>query len=188
MKDLRIIFSCILISTVAAINVQAAGLDEIYRDLVRSDNRGYLPLFVKNRHSMEFIEDKEDLQELSKKTLPEVADIPELKDVHLENERLIRDEEIKKEQKIWQQVQYNVQRGYVSSFELDELSTRAEAGNPHAIEILAWIYAKGIGVKPDLVKAFYMYKQAAELQVPKAVDNAAAVYKAMTPAQRSMIE
>lgn len=188
MKDLRIIFSCVLISTVAAINVHAAGLDEIYRDLVRSDNRGYLPLFVKNRHSMEFIDDKEDLQELSKQPQPAVADVPELKDIHLENERLIRDAELEKEQKIWQLVQHNVQRGYVSSFELDELSTRAEAGNPHAVEILAWVYARGIGVKPDLVKAFYLYKQAAELQVPGAVDNAASVYKAMTPVQKSMIE
>ena len=33
----------------AAPESSANSLDELYRDIIRSDNQGYLPMFVKNR-------------------------------------------------------------------------------------------------------------------------------------------
>ena len=34
---------------------QASSLDELYRDIMRSDNQGYLPLFVKNRKTPDIL-------------------------------------------------------------------------------------------------------------------------------------
>ena len=67
----------------------------------------------------------------------------------------------------------------MTAVELRELEVKAGENNPQAVEILAWIYAKGVGVKPDLVKAFRLYMQAENLGVPDAKLNAAKVYKVM---------
>ena len=37
--------------------VSANSLDELYRDLIKSDNEGYLPLFVKNRKVPDILTD-----------------------------------------------------------------------------------------------------------------------------------
>ena len=161
---------------------KAAGLDEIYRDLVRSDNRGYLPLFVKNRKALQPADE-------SGFDLPPVeveldASQPE-QEINFENERLRRKAEIEAANARWKQVLKNVQSGYVSSFELDELTQREQQGNPQAVEVLAWIYSRGVGVKPDFIKAFHFYKKAVNLNVPGAMDNAVKVYRAMSPAQKA---
>lgn len=160
----------------------AAGLDEIYRDLVRSDNRGYLPLFVKNRKALQPADDSGfDLPPVE----PELeANEPE-QEINFENERLRRNAEIEAANARWRKVLKNVQSGYVSSFELDELAQHEQQNNPQAVEILAWIYSRGIGVKPDFIKAFHLYKKAVDLKVPGAMDNAVKVYRAMTPAQKA---
>ena len=47
MKAIKtLVFAFFLLLTEVG-TVQAVSLDEIYRDIVRSDNRGYLPMFVK---------------------------------------------------------------------------------------------------------------------------------------------
>ena len=39
----------------------ANSLDELYRDLIRADNEGYLPLFVKNRKVPDILSDDSDI-------------------------------------------------------------------------------------------------------------------------------
>lgn len=52
----------VLLGTILAVPAPATSLDEIYRDIVRSDNSGYLPLYVKNRNAPEFLFDDSELQ------------------------------------------------------------------------------------------------------------------------------
>lgn len=163
--------------------VQAATLDELYRDIVRSDNSGYLPLYVKNRHSPDFLLDEEEL-----KKAQESADaLPINKDdmvIDFENKRKERElEEIAIKLK-WQQTLEAVKDNRVTPVELAEIEKRVKKNDPQAVEVYAFMYARGIGVKPDLIKAFNLYQQADKLKVPNAMENAAKVYKAMTPAQR----
>ena len=42
--------------------VQATSLDDLYRDVIRSNNSGYLPLFVKNRHIPSGMPDDETMK------------------------------------------------------------------------------------------------------------------------------
>ena len=152
--------------------------------MVRSDNRGYLPLFVKNRQAPSLIDENKEF--FPDTNLEEETQVLEkgMKEINFENERLIQDAEIEAAELRWQKVIANVQSGYVSSFELDELNQRVEKDDPQAVEILAWIYSKGVGVEPDLIKAFGLYKKAINLKVPDAMDNAIKVYKAMSSAQK----
>jgi len=177
---------CVFLAVLLNINdVFAAGLDEIYRDLVRSDNRGYLPLFVKNRTTPLFIDEDKLVEPIE--NVEGVVDDEEALGVNFENKRLIKNAEVEAENQRWQMVLDNVQAGYVSSFELDELEKRERENNPQAIEVLAWIYSQGIGVEPDLVKAFVFYKKAIEFDVPEAKENAIKVYKAMTSEQKAKL-
>lgn len=187
MKKANYIFLAFLLSLCSLNKVQAAGLDEIYRDLVRSDNRGYLPLFVKNREAPKIFSDENFAKEV---TRPEVIDeqaVRGLEDINLENDRQRRSAEIEAAQLRWEQVLKNVQNGYVSSFELDELVKHEQQDDPKAVEVLAWIYSRGIGVKTDLLKAFSYYKKAVALNIPNAKENAIKVYHAMSPDERAQL-
>lgn len=163
--------------------VQAATLDELYRDIVRSDNSGYLPLYVKNRHSPDFLLDEEEL-----KKAQESADaLPINKDdmvIDFENKRKERELEKIAIKLKWQQTLEAVKDNRVTPVELAEIEKRVKKNDPQAVEVYAFMYARGIGVKPDLIKAFNLYQQADKLKVPNAMENAAKVYKSMTPAQR----
>ncbi len=170
-----------------ALQAQAAGLDEIYRDLVRSDNRGYLPLFVKNRHAPNIYDEEIINSEVIKPLVIDAQTLQNLEDINLVNERQRRSAEREAAELRWQQVLKNVQNGYVSSVELEELLKREMNNNPHAVDVLGWIYARGIGVKPDFVKAFNYYKKAAVLKVPNATENAVKVYRAMSPEEKSKL-
>lgn len=159
---------------------QAMSLDEIYRDVVRSDNRGYLPMFVKNREAPDFVVDKSALKEVPEPKFDNNSPInPDLEIVNFENQRKIHEEQVRQKWAAWNKIIQNVKKGKVTAVELRELEVKAGENNPQAVEILAWIYAKGVGVKPDLVKAFRLYMQAENLGVPDAKLNAAKVYKVM---------
>lgn len=160
--------------------VQAVSLDEIYRDIVRSDNRGYLPMFVKNREAPDFEDNKVDLSQVPNPTPEDTSPVnPDLEIVKLENQRKIREEKLKVELAKWHAVIENVKAGNVTPVELRALEVKVDENNPLATEILAWVYARGVGVQPDLVKAFNLYQKAAKLGVDGAQLNAAKVYKAM---------
>ena len=54
MKKIVFIILCMML---AAPESSANSLDELYRDLIRADNEGYLPLFVKNRKVPDILSD-----------------------------------------------------------------------------------------------------------------------------------
>lgn len=187
MKKASFLFLSLMLSGLWANNSSAAGLDEIYRDLVRSDNRGYLPLFVKNRESPKIFDDEALINDVSQPSTVNEQSLNGLEDVNLDNERQRRSAEAEEEELRWQQTLKNVQAGLVSSLELEELIEREQENNPQAVEVLAWIYAKGIGVEPDLIKAFNFYKKGTTLGIPQAKENAIKVYKAMTPSEKAQL-
>ena len=174
---------CLLISCVASLSAQASSLDELYRDIVRSDNQGYLPLFVKNRDIPDILIE----EELLKQNLPTTRH--NLKDpisdvVNLSNDRLIREQAIAAANKRWQETMIAVRENRVTPLELQEITRRVQKDDPHATEILAWMNARGVGVPLNLPEAFTLYQQAAALNVPHATENALKVYQSMSPQQR----
>ena len=90
-----IIFSLLFLSLPA----HATSLDEIYRDLVRSDNSGYLPMFVKNRNAPDFLLDDEAAKQIMP---PKETKTIDMKAVNLESERLKREAALKAARLKWQ--------------------------------------------------------------------------------------
>ena len=64
MKKIKTLVFTFLLLFFSANLVQAMSLDEIYRDVVRSDNRGYLPMFVKNRTAPDFLDEEVVLKDV----------------------------------------------------------------------------------------------------------------------------
>lgn len=87
----------------------------------------------------------------------------------------------------WSDIVISVKKGRVSPFDLAEIRRRSEHENTEAIELLAWMYATGTGLRQDLQKSYTYYLQAAHMGVPSAYDNVRAVYRAMTPEQRAAL-
>ena len=110
-----------------------------------------------------------------------------MEDINLENDRQRRSAEKEAAELRWQQALRNVQAGYVSSLELEELNKKEGENNPQAVEVLAWMYAKGIGVEVDLITSFNYYKKGVALGIPQAKENAVKVYKAMSPEEKSRL-
>ena len=164
----------------------STSLDEIYRDLVKSDNEGYLPLYVKNRKIPDvLIEDGITEIPLSIKAEdPKITpyQIPLVDKYKIEEEARIA------RQRKWENAVLAVKENRVTPVELDEILLRVAENNPHAVEIYAWMNAHGIGIPQDLVHAFNLYQQAIFLKVAGAEKNAAAVYKVMKPEQRQQIK
>ena len=172
--------------TAAATPASAASLDELYRDIVRSDNSGYLPLYVKNRNAPEFLFDDRKLKNVQETKPPLPVKENDLM-IDFENHRQKREiEEMAKKQR-WQQALEAVKAGKVTPVDLSEIENKVAENNPVAIEVYAYMYAKGIGVKPDLIKSFTLYQQAEKLGVKNALQNAAEVYKAMNFEQRAKL-
>jgi TPR repeat protein len=68
------------------------------------------------------------------------------------------------------------------------LQERAETKDPRATEVLAWCNLNGIGMKPDPVAAYLLYRDAAVLGVPNAKKNEEAIYKTrLTSAERQQV-
>lgn len=188
MKKIKTLVFTFLVLFIMTNLAQAMSLDEIYRDIVKSDNRGYLPMFVKNRTAPDFWDDETILKDVPAPKPEDTSPInPDLEIVKLENERKIREAQIKSELAKWNGVLANIKAGNVTPVELRAVELKAEANYPQAVEILAWIYARGVGVAPDLVKAFNLYQKAAELGVPDASLNAARVYKIMPARMREQL-
>lgn len=162
----------------------ASSLDELYRDLIKSDNEGYLPMFVKNRHAPDVLLD-DKLPDTAEIQPAPVADIPEPSEVNFINEERQKEDALKVEQRKWQETIKAVAENRVTPIELEEIIRRADQNNPKAVEIYAWMNTRGIGIKPDLPKAFQLYQKAILLGVPEAEKNAAQVYRVLTPEQRA---
>ena len=72
--------------------------------------------------------------------------------------------------------------------DLEEINQRVKLNDAKAVEVLAWMYTKGVGVKQNLVEAFKLYKKAESLQVSSAAQNASLVFKAMTVDEKAKIK
>ena len=87
----------------------------------------------------------------------------------------------------WEDIVASVKNGSVSPFDLAEIRRQSENENIEAIELLAWMYATGTGIRQDLTKSYTYYLQAAHMGLASANDNVRAVYKMMSPAQRAAL-
>ena len=175
-----------LLAALYASPVLATSLDAIYRDLVKSDNQGYLPLFVKNRKAPDILNDEQITN------IPPVEEAQEPKVVPyqiplVDKYKIAKEAELERLRR-WDNAVKAVQENRVTPLELDEILRYVAVNNPKAVEIYAWMTARGVGVKQDLVKAFNLYQQAIFLQVPNAEKNAAIVYRDLTPEQRQQIK
>lgn len=87
----------------------------------------------------------------------------------------------------WSDVVAAVKKGNVSPFDLAEIRRLSEQDKPEALELLAWMYATGTGVRQNLPKSYIHYVRAARLGVASAAENARKVYQAMSPSQRAAL-
>lgn len=87
----------------------------------------------------------------------------------------------------WENALKAVEENRVTPLELEIINDYAAKNDPKAVEVLAWMNARGIGIKPNLVEAFNLYQKAAALKVPRAAENALLVYKSMNAEQRRLV-
>ena len=129
----------------------AMSLDEIYRDVIRSNNSGYLPIYVKNRNAPQFLLDEEKLKDAQE--VPPVINEPQKNMIiDFEDYRLQREQEEKAKTQRWLKAIEAVKKNNVTPLDLKEIESKEELDDPTATEILAFMYARGIGVKMDLIK------------------------------------
>lgn len=168
---------CLLLSvmTAAGLAVAPAGawafgqsLDALYRDNVRADNNGVLPPYFFATIPPPYPEPKPDIPDPSAAKLP--ADAGQTPPPSAAPEMP------------WLEVVKQVAGGAPGPFAVDAVRRKAEAADPQAVELYAWMNATGTGVKRDLAQAFTLYLQADGLNVPGAKDNAKAIYNALDPA------
>ena len=87
----------------------------------------------------------------------------------------------------WNDIVDAVKNGRVTAFDLAEIQRLSEQDDVQALELLAWMYATGNGVRQDLQQAYMYYLCSARQGAPLAYENMRAVYQAMTPQQRSSL-
>jgi len=64
----------------------------------------------------------------------------------------------------------------------------ASYGAIRAVEVLGWCKLGGIGTTADVVAAYWLYREAADLGVPNARKNQVAIYETrLTPEQRQQV-
>ncbi len=180
-KKLKIILS-LLIFSMQIQTGQAASLDDIYRDIVRDDNSGYLPIFVRNRNRPELL--FEDKLPQAQTTEAKKQEQPVVK---LLDERKIKQDAIKAEAERWQNAIKAIQANQITAKELKILDEYVAKDDAKAIEIKAWMLAKGHGLKQNLIESFLLYRKAEKLGVKDARKNAAQVYMSMNRSQRESL-
>ena len=186
MKKILQISSSLFVALCLSGECFATSLDELYRDVIRSDNSGYLPLFVKNRKAPIVTLDEEDLIEVKAEEKKPVEYKTEV--LNLTNDVSDRVRAAKERQLQWIKTIDAIKSNQVTAVELDDITSRVRDEDPKAIEIMAWMYTNGVGVSKDFVEAFNLYKKAALLNVANAEKNAFIVYKSMNEEQRRRIK
>lgn len=145
-------------------------LDEMYRMSLRDENGGVLPGYIVNRGLTPWPEPKPPTpEERAADTGAGVIRLPLTQALP------------------WPEVVKQVASGNPGPFAVDLVQRYTRSGNPEALELLAWMHVGGIGVQKDLPQAFHLYLRADTLGVSSAKDNAEAIYKAMTRAERRLI-
>lgn len=153
--------------------------DQMYRNLLTDENQGILPSYYARASKKETRLSFKRVESVSEKVwaekhggLPDPIDTNIFETGDTEN---------------WQEIVKAVKNGQTTPFDLETIRRRTQADDAEAVELLAWMYATGKGVRQDLTKSWTYYLQAAHLGVPSATDNARAVYKAMNAAQRASL-
>ena len=166
---------------------QATSLDDIYRDIIRSDNKGYLQLFVKNRQAPDVLDEKKITATLA---TPSDSEAPSsaVDEVSLHNPIPEQENALHAKQLKWEQTLKAVEKNQVTPLELDEINYRLKLNDPKAIEVMAWMYTKGIGVQTNYIEAYRLYQKAAAMEIPQAKQNAALLFKAMNEEQRRQLK
>jgi len=82
----------------------------------------------------------------------------------------------------------HVRNKTVGPKDIEALTQAAEANDARAVEVLAWCKLNGLGTPRDPVGAYWLYRQAAGLNVPHARENQIAVFeKQLTSEQRQKV-
>jgi TPR repeat protein len=68
--------------------------------------------------------------------------------------------------------------------DIEVLARLAEANDARAVEVLAWCKLNGIGGARDPVAAYWLYRQAAGLEVPHARENQIAIFERQLSAEQ----
>ena len=86
------------------------------------------------------------------------------------------------------QVVAHVRDGSAGPGDIEVLARLAEGNDARAVEVLAWCKLSGIGGARDPVAAYWLYRQAAGLNVPHARDNQIAIFeRQLTSEQRQQV-
>lgn len=155
-------------------NASAFGLtaDQMYRNLIQTEKSGGRastgePLLSFKKAESKPEEIWREKKAIFERKMPQPADFSDAYD--------------------WKKIVVAVKKGNVTPFDVDEIRRQSERENVEAIELLAWMYATGTGLRQDLPKSYAYYMQAAQMGVASAYDNVRAVYQAMNPAQREAL-
>jgi len=86
------------------------------------------------------------------------------------------------------QVVAHVRDGSAGAGDIEVLTRLAEANDARAVEVLAWCRLNGIGGARDPMAAYWLYRQAAGLNVPHARDNQIGIFeRQLTSEQRQQV-
>ena len=155
--------------------------DQMYRNVLTQENEGALPSYYTVR---EQAEKKKIISSLLPENAARTQLLPINESVLSPQESAFSEFDLQRE---WESVIKAVKENRLTPFDLEIIQKRAQNDDAQAIELLAWMYATGKGLKQDLVKSWLYYTQAAHLGVPSGTKNAQAVYKSMTAVQRSQL-
>lgn len=145
-------------------------LDAMYRDNVRAENNGELPSYLYATVPPPIPQPKpltpEDILTKLRAETPSIV-VPDSAPPIA-----------------WPDVVKQIGSGAPGAFAVDAVRRKAEAADPQAVELFAWMNATGTGVRRDLTQAFNLYMQADGLNVAGAKENAKAIYNALPPSEK----
>lgn len=151
--------------------------DQMYRNVLMHENDGAMPSYYTARERA--AQQRKSAERLRKKETRESKN-PFL----LQDETPFSELDSKRE---WEAVVKAVREKRPTPFDLDVIRSRVDNDETQAVELLAWMYATGNGLRQDLVKAWTYYMRAAGLGVETGAQNARAVYRVMSAAQRAQL-
>ncbi len=192
LRFLLTVFMWILISNMAyAFNPT---LDEIFKNIIRIDNEGRLPLYIQEKDSKTPVSEEKSqiLKAENTATTDSLKELKETKnnkqeEIEIDIERNISkssysDQKLAEAQqkiKLWEILVSKIKTGNINAFDLEKIETLVREKDPKAVELYAWMRATGTGVRQDLQNAWELYSLAANLGVKNAGENANAVYQTM---------
>ena len=174
MKKLIFIAALMMTSRAFAFGMTS---DQMYRNVLMHENDGVMPSYYTAREQAE--QKKKSAERLRKKEKPGSKN-----PLFLPDEKPFSELDAKRE---WEAVIKAVQEKRPTPFDLEVIRKRADNDETQAVELLAWMYATGNGIRQDLVQAWSYYMRAAGLGVETGAQNARAVYRGMTAAQRAQL-